>query len=145
VQVDFYHLAASPVERVLRSIAEKVVAEGGRLLIVTSDEAAAARFDSYLWSFAPDSFLPHGRAGQGGEEAQPVLIAALPEARNGARQIALADGRWRDEALGFDRAFHFFDDAAIGEARAAWKGLAGRDGIERRFWKQEEGRWKQIA
>jgi DNA polymerase-3 subunit chi len=31
-------------------------------------------------------------------------------------------------------------------ARLAWKLLSGRDGIERRYWKQDEGgRWKQQA
>ena len=41
---------------------------------------------------------------------QPVLIAPDCEAANGARHVALVDGVWRDEALGFERAFHFFDD-----------------------------------
>ena len=32
--VDFYHLTASPIERVLPRICEKVLADGERLLIV---------------------------------------------------------------------------------------------------------------
>jgi DNA polymerase-3 subunit chi len=75
-----------------------------------------------------------------------VLIAEAPVAGNGARNVALADGVWRDAALEFDRAFHFFDEDRIAEARAAWKGLADREGIERRYWKQNEaGRWEQAA
>lgn len=146
MQVDFYHLAASPVERVLPRIAERILADGGRLLIVCGDEALAVQLDVHLWNYTPESFLPHGRGGDGGEAGQPVLIATIPAPLNGARHIALADGIWREEALGFDRAFHFFDDSSIAAARTAWKALAGRDGIDRNFWKQDDqGRWNRAA
>lgn len=139
--VDFYHLAAAPLERVLPAIAEKVVAGGGRLLVV-GDEALLARIDAQLWTYRPDSFLPHARAGGEGDAEQPILLSAEPATTNGARNMAIADGIWREAALGFDRAFYFFDSARLDEARAAWKALAGREGVERRFWKQDDrGRW----
>ena len=34
VQVDFYHLAGTPLEQVVQSLAEKVLAVGGRLIVV---------------------------------------------------------------------------------------------------------------
>lgn len=146
MQVDFYHLTHSPLDRVLPSIAEKVLAGGGRLLIVAADEARRATLDRLLWAYAPDSFLPHAQAGAGDDAAQPVLIAGDVTAANNARHVALADGTWRDAALAFDRAFHFFDDDALSSARAAWKSLAGRDGVERRYWRQNDaGRWEQAA
>ncbi len=146
VQVDFYHLAASPLDRVLPRLAERVVADGGRLLVVAEDARLLGRLDERLWSHAADSFLPHGRAGRDGEADQPVLLSDRPEPANAARNIALVDGRWREEALGFDRCFHLFDDDALADARDAWKALAGREGVERRFWKQDEGgRWTQAA
>lgn len=146
MQVDFYHLTKLPLERALPQIAEKVLATGGRLIIVAGEEGQRARLDQSLWSYAPESFLPHGQTGSEDDARQPVLIADTPEATNGARNIALADGIWRDEALGFDRAFHFFDEERIAEARVAWKGLADRDGIERNYWKQNDaGRWEKAA
>lgn len=146
MQVDFYHLTQLPLERALPQIAEKVIANGGRLLIVADDAAQRTRLDQLLWSYAPESFLPHGQAGGPDDARQPVLIAAEAEAANGARNIALADGLWREAALEFDRAFHFFDGERIGEARAAWKGLAERDGVTRNYWKQNEaGRWEKAA
>jgi DNA polymerase-3 subunit chi len=146
VKVDFYHLTTSPLERVLPRIAERILAEGGRLLVVEADPARRASLDKTLWSYAPDSFLPHGVAGGEHDARQPVLIAPDVAAANHARNVALADGEWRDRALEFDRAFHFFDGDRIGDARAAWKALAARDGIERRYWKQaESGRWEQAA
>jgi DNA polymerase-3 subunit chi len=144
VQVDFYHLTFAPVERVLPRIAERVLQEGGRLLIVSADDVLAQRLDEHLWNYRPDSFLPHGRAGKSGEVAQPVLIAEDCGAPNGARNIALADGVWRDEALSFDRSFLFFGEDRIAEARIAWRNLSKREGMECRFWKQDEaGKWSR--
>ena len=146
MQVDFYHLTATPLDRALPQIAEKVLASGGRLLLVAESEAQRAALDKLLWIYSPESFLPHGCAGGEGDADQPILLAEEPVATNGARNVALADGIWRDAALGFDRAFHFFDGERIAEARLAWKALADRDGIERRYWKQSEtGRWEQAA
>ena len=137
--VDFYSLTASPLERVLPSICDKVLATGERLLVV-AEKPLLDRLDEQLWSHAPEAFLPHGRDRA---EAQPVLLSEEPVAANGAGNIALADGRWREEALGFGRAFYFFDSSALDEARGAWRALKGREGVESRYWKQQEGRWVQ--
>jgi DNA polymerase-3 subunit chi len=141
MQVDFYQLGRDPLPGVLARIATRVLAGGARLLVVTGDEAQAAALDEALWA-APDGFLPHGRDGAD----QPVLISAGTEAVNAARHVALIDGVWRDEATTFDRAFHFFDDRSIDAARTAWRGLRGRDGVEPRYWRQDDdGRWAQVA
>ena len=138
--VDFYHLAASPLERVLPSICEKVLARGERLLVV-ADARHLDRLDEQLWGYAREAFLPHGRDNA---DAQPILLSAGSEPLNGATNIALADGEWREEALAFERAFYFFDAAHLDTARAAWRALKGRDGVERRYWKQNEhGKWVQ--
>ncbi|QKS00964.1 DNA polymerase III subunit chi [Sphingomonas sp. CL5.1] len=146
MQVDFYHLTITPLDRALPQIAEKVVASGNRLLIVADGEAQRAALDRLLWGYSPDSFLPHAQAGAGDDAVQPVLIAGEIAAANGARHVALVDGIWRDAALDFERAFHFFDEDSIEAARAAWRGLQAREGVERRYWKQNDaGRWEQVA
>jgi DNA polymerase-3 subunit chi len=146
VQVDFYHLTRAPIDRVLPRIAERVLAGGERLLIVSQDAVLADRIDKALWAYSPDAFLPHARAGAEGDADQPVLIAGAVAPANGAKHIALADGQWRDEALGFDRAFHFFDDENIVAARAAWRGLADKEGVEPRYWRQDDaGKWERVA
>ena len=146
MQVDFYHLTQQPLDRVLPRIAERVLDGGGRLLVVSGDEAQRTSVDRLLWSYTPESFLPHAQAGAGDDSLQPVLIAPEPNPANAARHIALIDGTWREEALAFDRAFHFFDEGSVVAARAAWRALAGREDVERRYWKQDEaGRWAQAA
>ena len=140
--VDFYHLTASPLEKVLPQICEKVLGSGERLLVVAEPSQLSA-LDTLLWSYAPDSFLPHGRAEGTAPEAQPVLLSESAEPANGARNVALADGVWRDEALAFDRCFYFFDSGRRDDARTAWRTLGDRPEVERRYWKQVDGRWVQ--
>lgn len=141
MRIDFYHLAATPLERVLPTICERLLAGGERLLIVTAPEQIAS-LDRELWSRLPESFLPHGVAGTDRDGAQPILLASEVTPMNGARNVALADGLWRDEALAFDRAFYFFDSVTIDDARASWRALKDREDAERHYWKQDDnGRW----
>jgi DNA polymerase III subunit chi len=140
--VDFYQLSAMPLERVLPRICERLLESGERLLIVGSPEQVE-QLDALLWAYKPDSFLPHGKASAAAPEGQPILLATEADTRNGARNLALADGRWRDEALRFDRTFYFFDQAGAEEARVVWRKLADNEGLERRYWRQDNGKWVQ--
>ena len=141
MRVDFYQLAGIGAEGVLASIAGKLLADDERLLVVAADEALLARLDRQLWDHGPTSFLPHGLAGGADDSRQPILLATAVDAPNRARNLAIADGEWREAALTFDRAFHLFDSATIEGARLTWKLLAGREGVERHYWAHEDGRW----
>jgi DNA polymerase-3 subunit chi len=145
VQVDFYQLAGSSAEQVIASLAEKILDADGRLLIVAGDEAYLARLDRILWDQGADSFMPHGIAGGTDDARQPILLSTSPDAPNLARNMLIADGEWRDAALTYDRSFYLFDEATLEGARLAWKLLAGREGVERRYWAQEEGKWVKKA
>jgi DNA polymerase-3 subunit chi len=37
--------------------------------------------------------------------------------------------------------FFLFDDATLQGARACWRMLGEREGVDRRFWKQQDGKW----
>ena len=145
MRVDFYQLGGTPAESVIARLAERLLADDQRLLIVASDEAQLARLDRLLWDEGPTSFLPHGLAGGADDARQPILLSTTPDAPNLARNLAIADGEWREAALAFDRAFYLFDEATLEGARLAWKLLAGREGVERRYWAQEDARWVQKA
>jgi DNA polymerase-3 subunit chi len=148
VQVDFYQVSRDGPEAIVAMLAEKTLGAGQRLLVVAGEADQLEAIGQALWSRtgrggAP-TFLANGRAGEGHEARQPVLLAQAVEAANGARFVALADGVWRDEAADperFDRAFLVFDAATLDAARACWRTLGEREGLERNFWKQDEGRW----
>ena len=141
--VDFYQLAGSPLEQVIASLAQKVIGgDGGRLLVVAGDDGLLTRLDRMLWDQGDASFLPHGIAGDAEDSRQPILLSTSTDAPNLARNILIADGEWREAALGFDRSFYLFDQSTVDGARLAWKLLAGREGVERRYWAQDErGKW----
>jgi DNA polymerase-3 subunit chi len=142
VQVDFYQLALeTSVEQVIASLAERVLGADGRLLVVADDEAQLARLDRMLWDHGATSFLPHCVAGGPDDSRQPILLSTSPDAPNQARNMLIADGVWREAALTFDRSFYLFGDSTLEAARLAWKLLAGREGIERRYWANEGGKW----
>ena len=143
--IDFYQLAGTPPEQVIASISEKLLAEGGRLLIVAEEEGLLARLDRTLWDQKPTSFLPHGLAGGVDDARQPILLSTSPDAPNLARNMLIADGEWREAALTYDRAFYLFDGSTLEGARLAWKLLAGREGVERRYWANEAGKWVKKA
>ena len=143
MKVDFYQLGGTAIDTILASFASRLLADNQRLLIISADEAQLARLDRLLWSDGP-TFLPHGVTGTD-DARQPVLLSTTPDAPNRARNIAIADGEWRDAALTFDRAFFLFDEAQVEPARLAWKLLSGREGVERRYWAQEDGKWVQKA
>jgi DNA polymerase-3 subunit chi len=145
VQVDFYQLAGTPAEQVIASIAGKVLESGGRLLIVAEDEGYLAKLDRILWDRAPTGFLPHGLAGGADDVRQPILLSTSPDAPNQARNMLIADGAWREAALTYDRSFYLFDNSTLEGARLAWKLLAGREGVERRYWAHEGGKWVKKA
>ena len=145
MQVDFYQLAGTPAEQVIASIAEKVLNGDGRLLIVAEDEGSLARLDRLLWDQGATSFLPHGLAGGADDARQPILLSTSPDAPNQARNMLIADGAWREAALTYDRSFYLFDGETLEGARLAWKLLAGREGVDRRYWAREDGKWVKKA
>ena len=141
MQVDFYQLGSTPAEQVIGSLAEKLLAGDARLIVIAEDEGYLARLDRMLWDQGPASFLPHGLAGGADDARQPILLSTSPDAPNLARNMLIADGLWRDSALSYERAFYLFDESTLEGARLAWKLLAGREGVERRYWAQEGGKW----
>jgi DNA polymerase-3 subunit chi len=141
--VDFYQLGGAPVEQVVASIAGKLIAEEGRLLLVAGDELLLGRLDRLLWDQGSTAFLPHGLAGGADDARQPILLSTTTDAPNRARNLLIADGEWREAALTFDRAFYLFDNDTLDGARLAWKLLSGREEVDRRYWALEGGKWAQ--
>lgn len=141
MQVDFYQLSRDPVERVIPAIAQRLLDNGDRLLVLAEQEDRLDRISQGLWNAGPESFLAHDRADSADAGRQPVLLSSVCQAGNDARHIALADGIWRDEALQFDRAFYFFDEATVDGARQSWRALSKKEGVEPRFWRQEGRKW----
>jgi len=140
VKLDFWQVTHDPVEKVVALIAQRVLGEGARVLVVSDDAPQRAAISRALWQAGPDNFLAHGEAQAPGAAAQPILLSADLSAPNGATHLILADGVFRD-APGFARTFLLFAPDAAPAARQAWRALDGRAGVERAYFAQDNGRW----
>ncbi len=145
MKVDFYQLGRDPAEKVIAGIARNTLKAGERLLVVSGEQPQLARIGAALWEESATSFLAHGRAGTPDDARQPVLLSDQPRPANGARYLALADGQWREGEgkAQFDRVFYLFGGDTVPAARQCWTALKGRDGLERRYWEQVDGKWVQ--
>ena len=142
MRVDFYQLSRDPVERVVAMLARKVLGSGARLLVVNEDTDQRAMLAQELWRAPPQEFLANGQSDAPGAERQPILLSGQVEATNGASMVMLADGKWREEAAQFDRAFLLFGEADTQAARDTWRQLDGLADVTREIHKQDaQGKW----
>ena len=64
-EVLFYHLGRQPLDRVLPGLLEKTLERGWRAVVQAGSRERVEALDTLLWTYADDSFLPHGTARDG--------------------------------------------------------------------------------
>ncbi len=145
-EVLFYHLERQPLERVLPSLLERTLQRGWRAVVQTGSTERLEALDAHLWTYADDSFLPHGAAKDGAAERQPILLTVGQENPNGAGVRFLLDGADMETFDGYVRIVVIFDgrdEEALGRARAQWQRVKAQ-GAKATYWRQSEsGRWEQ--
>ncbi len=146
VSVHFYHLTSTPFERALPKLLEKIVGSGRRALVVASSESEVDRLNQLLWTYDPNSFLPHGSAKDGKQDKQPILLTTDMSPVNHANMLVVTAGQMPDAPEQFERILDIFDgkDAeAVEKARARWA-LYKSAGCELAYQKQTEtGGWER--
>jgi DNA polymerase-3 subunit chi len=146
MRVDFYQLSRDPAELVLPRLAQGTLDAGERLLVVSEDADQLVRISEVLWTHKPETFLANGMAGGTHDARQPILLSQTAQPANGARYLALADGVWRDMPEGLDpaeRVFLLFPPERIDNARGCWRMLGTHEGVERKYWRQDGGKWRE--
>ena len=143
MKLDFWQYTHDPLEKVVTLIAKRALGQGERVLVVSADPERRAAISRALWQAGPaESFLANGEAQGPGADRQPILLADEPLAVNGASHVILADGIFR-ECPGFARVFLLFPPDLAPQARQAWRAQDGREGVERAYYAQEDGRWER--
>jgi len=142
-EIRFYHLQTQPMEQALPQILAKALSGGHRILVRTASERDTERLNEHLWTYRPESFLPHGSAKDGFAEDQPVFLTALDENPNKAGVLVLTGGASADVS-GFTLCCELFDgrdEAAVKTAREKWK-IYKDSGHDLTYWQQnEKGGW----
>lgn len=149
-EVLFYHLQRQTLEEALPTLLLRSLERGWKVTVEVGDSERLAALDDHLWTFADDSFLPHGAAREPGVELQPVALVDGPENPNGASVRFLVYGaRVPDDFAGLERVVLMFDgadDVALARAREDWVKVKRMDGLVATYWRQnDEGRWEKKA
>lgn len=140
----FYHITQSAVEVTARTLLEKALGAGWRVMLRGGDPARLDRLDQWLWQNPEDGFLPHGMAGGAQDADQPVLLGSGPIV-NDAKALMLVDGAMPlpGEASRLERVWVLFDgqdEAAVNAARGLWKAVVAEN-LPAQYWSEETGRW----
>ncbi len=77
-QVDFYILEQSERLNFLCRLIEKIYSKGHKIYIHTEEQTLAEQLDKGLWTFRPDSFIPHAIANDNNSD-EKVLIGVNQE------------------------------------------------------------------
>lgn len=144
-EIRFYHLERQSLDQVLPALLSKAVEGGHKILVKTADEQEAERLNNHLWSFRPDSFLPHGTEKDGFKEDQPIFLSAQDDNPNGADVLILTQGTASDTLDQFSLCCEMLDgrdEQAVKEARERWKTYKEK-GFAVTYWQQGEKGWEK--
>lgn len=147
--VRFYHLERQSLDQILPQLVTKALAGDHRIVIRAANDAQAEQINAHLWTFDPESFIPHGSAKDGHEAEQPVLIASASENLNKASVLILAGGQdGGDVPDGFSLVCDMIDgrdEQAVTAARQRWK-IYKDAGHDVTYWQQSAaGGWEKKA
>jgi DNA polymerase-3 subunit chi len=152
-EIWFYHLQRQPLEKVLPVLIEKSLEKGWRVAVQARSEERLEALDSWLWTYSDESFLAHGRAGDGDPSLQPVYLTDGNENPNGAALRLFVEGAEMAPALAasgaaYARVVALFDgnnEEEVSRARLQWKELKDL-GLPVTYWQQgATGRWEMRA
>ena len=88
-------------------IAERTYLEGGKLQIIPPNQQQAVRLDDLLWTFRPDTFVPHGFFGHEKDEPlPPVVITTEQEKIPGFESLLMLDYCPVETVAQFSQAIH---------------------------------------
>ncbi|KAF0143822.1 MAG: DNA polymerase III subunit chi [Rhodospirillaceae bacterium] len=145
-RVDFYHLQIWPLEKALPPLLEKVRSAGHRAVLLTGSATRVEVLSALLWTYAPDSWLPHGSAVDGYAAWQPLWLTTSDENPNGADVLILTDGMDSLRKTTYQRCLDLFDGndaAALATARDRWR-VYRAAGCTLFYWQQtDHGTWQQ--
>jgi len=145
-EIRFYHLESQTLDQVLPALLVKALENGHKIIVKTKDEQEAERINTHLWTYNPDSFLPHGTEKDGNKTDQPVWITSTDNNPNTADVLILTQGTQSDQLSDYALVcvmINGLDNDAITNARTRWKSYK-EAGYDVTYWQQSaQGGWSK--
>lgn len=146
-EIRFYHLQNQSLEQALPALVSKAYENGHRIVIKSASDRIE-KINEHLWTYKPESFLPHGSAKDGNAEKQPIWITDKDENPNDADLLILTNNQSCEGLENYKLVCEMFDgriDEDVQAARARWK--AHKDsGHNLTYWQQTpQGGWDKKA
>lgn len=144
-EVRFYHLERSGIEQVLPGLISKALENGHRIVVKTTDDREAERLNDHLWTYDPNSFLPHGTKKEGFADKQPVWLTSNDDNPNSADVLILTPSTESNEQAKYKLCCEMLDgrdEDAVNAARARWKKYKD-DGFTITYWQQGAKGWEK--
>ena len=88
---------------------EKVLISGAKAVIRTNSGERAEALSNILWTYKPDTFLPHGTARDGNADKQPIWITPDEENPNCAEILVLTDGASAGDVSTWQKCIEIFN------------------------------------
>lgn len=147
-EIRFYHMEQKTLDQALPEILGKATSGGRNVVVMVADERAAQHLNAHLWTFAAESFLPHGTVKEGNAADQPIWITTEDENPNSADVLILTGGVTSGKLSDYALCCEMLDGRnpdAIKDARARWKEYK-EQGFELNYWQQSpQGKWEKKA
>jgi DNA polymerase III subunit chi len=147
IEIGFYHLMSTSLERALPRLLERAWSQGHRIVVRAASPERVEHLDTALWTYDDGGFLPHGSARDGNPAMQPIWLTDRDENPNGASMVVLVDGVEAQDLERFARCADLFDgdDAgAVEAARGRWR-RARESGHNLTYWQQTATGWERKA
>ncbi len=145
-EIRFYHMEKSALEQTLPALLSKALSQNHKIIVKTKDADNTESLNGFLWTYDPNSFLPHGTTKDGNSTDQPVFITDKDENPNNANTLILTQGTQSAIMKDFDLCCEMLDGnnpEEIKAARERWKTYKEQN-VELTYWQQgPQGNWEK--
>ena len=147
-ELRFYHLQRQSADQALPGLLMKALKNGYRIVVKVDDEQEGRYLNEHLWTYRPDSFLPHGAHEDGDAAYQPVWLTANDDNPNNSDVLVITGTAPLPENFMHDYTmccllFDERNDEAVQHARDTWRAYKDNAGLKLTYWQQAENGWVQ--
>ncbi len=151
-EIRFYHMERSSLETTLPGLLQKAVKQGHKIIIKSDTVHNTEALNTHLWTYTPESFLPHGSANDTKPDHiadQPIWLTDKDENPNNADLLILTHGATSEKLTDYKLCCEMLNGnnpEEIQAARTRWKTYKDQDDLTITYWQQDQtGKWEQKA